>query len=201
MYDLCCDHGEIGMQAQALNKNLEVIYNDIVPEILEKLLNRLSSADITSRFVIFKEDARICKFPKIEKYTHFNISGIGSDVAMAIIENILKQITHENEISITLSAHTKILSLRRYLNSTNLSLVKETLIHENNQFYEILELSSKKGDRVSLYGNAIWEESNEAHRIYLERLITEVKLKLRHTKNKELQLLMKEYDKLLNKLT
>ena len=126
IWDLCCDHGKIG---ECFAPIYEVHFVDQVPVIIEKLKEILST-DIPRDNIHLKSvlDLKIDN----NKKNCFILAGIGSHLAIKMIEHLKKQKPNADFI---ISTHKNVFELRTYLNSQNFVAHKEKLVFENNQFY------------------------------------------------------------------
>ena len=122
VYDLCCDHGIIGIGVIA--RVSKVYFIDRVESIITRLANTLEGTDIpSSKYVVLKRDATKYKFSNFSAI--YIIAGIGGDLAIEIIKNIL---AHDSNPSFIINVNKNTRKLRLFLNHSKLKLYRETLV-------------------------------------------------------------------------
>lgn len=170
IYDLCCDHGEIGLGIYEKFKTnpefKELIFNDQVSSICSKLKDK-----ITSIYSYIPKDMNIqegpCGLIDFKENSTIVIVGVGYDTVKSILDKLPKH------AELIISSHTKPLEMRQLL-SSKLKLKEELLVYENKQFYEILKLDTYAGQEIPKIGNFT---KNEQYQLYLEQLASHFKLK------------------------
>ena len=81
---------------------------------------------------------------------------MGGREIQEIIQHLRPQLTHADRLVI--SPHRNILDLRLYLHNSELRLIDEVSVKEENQFYQILCLSLDQNyGLVHPYGEKIWQ--------------------------------------------
>jgi tRNA (adenine22-N1)-methyltransferase len=169
-YDLCCDHGMLGMAVLENDLAEHVIFNDQVPHIIDNLKTSLSS--YITKSIAF--ETKPCQKIKFKPNSTICILGVGCNTIHKLLEAI------DNEQTLIISTHTRPLLLRQKLQSLGLNLIKEDLICENGKYYEILKLTTYGDHSVPLIGNF---KKSEGYRKYLNDLAQYYKLKVTHENN------------------
>lgn len=155
IWDIGCDHGLLGLSFKSF-PNIERIHLvDPSLPVIKALQLKLVDSYITKPevFIHHKEGQQIeingdsnCIF----------IAGMGGKEIGTIIQALLPGLNSHSRFVI--SPHRKILELRQDLSELPITLEKEEVILEGNQFYQILSLiPGNHGSRVSLYGESIWK--------------------------------------------
>jgi tRNA (adenine22-N1)-methyltransferase len=177
VWDLCCDHGNIGLGIHESNDELGIIFVDQVDLITKKLQSRLLELNMTNLKVI-------CKSATDVDYTHskkstFLIAGVGGDLAIKIITQILRTNSSKDN-SFIVSPHSTVTNVREYLANTELTLNSEILVKDNSKYYEMLLLDFKSEQKVSKYGRSIWNTLNKEHLEYIDLELKHLSRKLKH---------------------
>lgn len=168
IYDLCCDHGQI---AWPFHYFAEVIYVDIVPAIVKRLKKKVSDIPFVE---VLQEDCTHLKMKN--KYKTIILAGIGGDLSIKILNNLIPQMLHSDEIII--SAHKNIDKLRAFLHKSNLGLLEEWIIEDNGQFYEIFKMSLSSHRNITLFGDLQFQNKNKTDQInFLKKQISFYKIK------------------------
>lgn len=195
IWDCCCDHGLLGCallnkQAEASisdtssnmpvnivsntarNKDSDIHFVDIVPELMTELENKLQRFYSSSLNAVIAKNWKthcldVAKLP-LDKYDGKHlviIAGIGGDLMIKFIEAINQQ--HKSlAIDFLLCPVHHQFSLRSKLIELDFSLKDEVLVEENQRFYEVLLVSSssaaecKGNNKISPVGNKIWQSDS-----------------------------------------
>ena len=158
-YDLCCDHGMIGLGVYQRDKTKHLYLNDQVKSICDKLKYKIESiySYIPSQISLINKP---CETIKFVNNSTICIAGVGYDTIIRILENVPK------DAQLIISSHTKQQKLRHHLIS-RFKLLEERLVYEGGRFYEILKLNSYEGEVLSLLGNFPIDSNFKA---YLEQI-------------------------------
>ena len=169
-YDLCCDHGYLGKAVYEANLANELVFNDQVPQIIDKLKDSLS-AYIT---IPVKFEVKSCTKIKFSNNSTISILGVGCNTIFKLLENL------NGKHNLIISSHTRPLLLRRKLQDLKYKLIDEALIKENGKFYEILKLSTYETGLVPQIGNFALDED---YKEYLAKLSKYYQNKVTHENN------------------
>jgi tRNA (adenine22-N1)-methyltransferase len=132
------------------------------------------------------------------------IAGIGGDLMIQCLKKLLTN--HPTaEIDFILCPIRQLYSLRQQLIAFDMRLKQEVLLKENNQYYEILYVSSQKGSHpkepplscINPVGREIWQAENEEQtkivEEYREITLQHYKRMLRGTNNPALNEIIQAY--------
>jgi len=153
-WDLCCDHGALGLALLETKKCKHVSFVDQVPLIMESLdekLKKIPNLKNTHYSLITADAGTI----SIKNNSLLCLCGVGGDVAIEILESILEKNSCE-EISFLISAHYKMFELRTFLKERKLGLLKEELVFDGKWGYEVLLVSTNSKKVVDLVGEPLF---------------------------------------------
>lgn len=179
-YDVCCDHGDLGIAAAQSSIATKVVFIDQVESIIDNLNLKLKATDIPSGIATFVycKDARNNRLSL--KNSNFVIAGIGENTAISILE----QIDFCENSEIILSIHSDNFLLREYLIQRGLKTTYEVAIEDNNKFYELIKVSNSKGVVTTKVGSTLWDPKNPASKSLLLNRIEHIKTKVRYRNNR-----------------
>jgi tRNA (adenine22-N1)-methyltransferase len=176
VWDLCCDHGHIGLGIIETHVKMNLIFVDQVVPIIEKLKSRLNPINAS----VVCKSATLVNFEHSEKCT-FLIAGVGGDLAIKIIQQILRtNLSTDN--SFIISPHNRITLVREYLKSTKLKLRKEILVKDNNKFYEMLLLDFSSDKCITSFGKELWDDMSTDHKEYIAQEVKHLSVKAKYSK-------------------
>jgi len=161
IYDIGCDHGLLGLHFQnyPLIKNIHLI--DPNPYSVE-LIKKDKDSYITEREkLIFKRESGE-KIKITESNSLVFIAGMGGKTIIEILSEWDEQ-NFQNCSQIVLSPHRDHLKLREYLKNKGMKLVGETVIYDQERYYEILSVGLKGESEVGLYGEKLWKTEASAN--------------------------------------
>ena len=185
-YDVCCDHGELGIAAaQSLLAN-QVIFIDQVPSIMESLDLKLKATDIPSAVGVKTWCQDASQKEIFIKNSNFVVAGIGENTAISILEKI--NLCNDSEI--ILSIHSDNFLLREYLIERGLKTTYETVFEDNKKLYELIKVSKSKGAPTTKVGSAMWSPENQASKRLLLNRISHLETKLSHRNDKNLKFVL-----------
>lgn len=167
IWDIGCDHGLLGLSFNDYPQVKSIGLVDPSGPVIDVLRNKLKDSYITKASIFHKHGQEI----EITQSSNcIFIAGMGGKEIGDIILHLLPQLDSTSRIVI--SPHRKILELRSMLNALPVSLHKEEVIHEDGQFYQILDLiPHREGQKVSLYGDDIWK-SDDGDQYLVQQLQT-----------------------------
>jgi tRNA (adenine22-N1)-methyltransferase len=175
-YDMCCDHGKLGLAAA--QRGIErVHFVDPVKSIIEDL-KQVSEEQNLSFYVARAQEIRPTNDSTV------SIAGVGVNLGIDILDNLSSVSTN---IDYILNLNGDHFVLRKYLASNNFSLLDEKLVYENKQFYEILKIKkSQEGTSVDFDKSRLWKEGSLAC-LYKEHLLSYLSIKLEYSDDKYLK--------------
>lgn len=168
VWDLCCDHGQLGSYLLE-NKNVrKVFFVDRVPKIMDSLEKILNHSFSKERFECQTLDAHEIDPAPDDVIT---ICGVGGQLAISLMNAFLKKLK-ESESTYLICAHYHMYDLRLFLKANHLKLISEKLIEDQGRMYELLYVSHKGTEEISLIGNKMWDLSNLHHLRYLDKTLS-----------------------------
>lgn len=170
IWDIGCDHGHLGLSFIS-EPHVEMIhFVDPSKLVIEELTKKVGAYISMGKIDIQHKKGQDLEINN--KNNFIIIAGMGGEEVGDIIQNILPQLDKDSRIVI--SPHRKILELRHLLSKLPIFLRNESVIRENGQFYQILELTPGNGtQKVSLYGDQLWE--SDLGKEYLEHELSYIK--------------------------
>lgn len=165
IWDCCCDHGLLGAALLSRDAAPNVHFVDIVPELMRQLENKLrhfypqkSTSNIHSQWQVHCMDVSALPLQEFSGKHLVIIAGVGGDL-MAELVHVIHQKHSNTEIDFLLCPVHHQFTLRQQLIQLNFGLLTETLITENQRFYEILLVSNNKNlaSTISPVGSLIWQ--------------------------------------------
>jgi len=171
VWDLCCDHGKLGLALLESKKTKLIHFVDQVPSIisdLDKKIQKIKELDseqytlntLNAENVILKDNnSLIC------------ICGVGGDVAIKIIDSLMKN-NDLNNHDILISAQYHMYDLRSFLITNNFKLKKQMLSFEGKWGYELLLIRKNEGLDIDPIGKDLIEIEDKRHLSYLNKLIS-----------------------------
>lgn len=134
--DIGSDHGYllINLNTKGFNKLLAIEKNQ---GPLENCINNLQQEKLGDKIKTLLSDG-LQKLPltEVQKYENIIIAGMGGDLIGAIIK---QDIAKFKTSYLILQPNNNEDKLRKILNENNFELIKETIIKENNKYYEIIQ--------------------------------------------------------------
>lgn len=180
IWDLCCDHGHLGLHLHQNHTLTHVHLIDKIPSIIHKIRKKYTSL-IDSRLHMQQLDAQDIVLTGTPRQM-IVIAGIGGgtvkSLLQAIIANPKNASQHAIDFIISPNAHT--FELRNYLRNNIegyvFELINEAFISDNNKHHEhiFVRLHPQKKDiknRISTTGRHIWQPFDSTKEEYLEKLI------------------------------
>lgn len=169
IWDCCCDHGLLGAALLRQHPNAFVHFVDVVPALIESLTERLTQhfAD-TPRWQALCMDAGALPLDTHKGRHLIIIAGVGGDLMMAMIARL--QDTHPDlALDFLLCPVHHQYALRTMLIKRRFGLKAECLVEENRRFYEVLLVTSQRGDAtqcfdVSPVGSLLWQVTDKTQR-------------------------------------
>lgn len=165
VWDIGCDHGQLGLSFSAVDSVTSIQLVDPSQKVIATLNKKIKDAYISvpKINVQHKEGQNLL----IDTTSNLIfIAGMGGLEIGEIVSKLHSQLDQTSKFVI--SPHRKILEVRALLNKLPISLLSEEVIQENGQFYQILELGlNTDGMKVPLYGEELWNSPlGEEYRQY-----------------------------------
>lgn len=204
LWDVCCDHGYLGEMFLKGGFDGHVHFVDQVKSITHQLQHRLDKKDYTN-YSIHCQDAAFIHLDNNK--THIIvIAGVGGELTIKIIQNILKNNPHCNQDNLffQLCPNYYIYDVRSLLHDHQFIIIDEMLILERKHHYEIM-LCGKHylfdaGNIISKTGD-FWHPFTDNTQKYLNKLLHHYKKKSKANKNQATKaaIILKAYQD-INKL-
>lgn len=208
IWDLCCDHGLLGLHLHEQFKSSEVHLVDQVEPIIDQLHAKYSE----------RKDGRLfiqqCSAEDINLTHHarqcFVIAGVGGETAAAIvlaltpkIEALLRSNEKEShleppQIDILISPNKHVFALRNVLAQLSITLIEEAFVTDKGRHHEhlFLRFQHQPTHRPSALGETLWQQVSPEKRSYVEKLIRHYQRVCRHAPTELDQQALKAYTKL-----
>ena len=172
IWDCCCDHGLLGMSLLREQCADEVIFVDVVEDILATLTAKLerSFPQDQYRWQVRCTDINNIAVPAADSQL-FIIAGVGPHQTIAFI-NSLSACAPEALFDLLICAVHGNYSVREALIEKGYGLKNEQIIFENNRFYEAIYASKKTDQPIVNTGSQMWRWSDAGHRDYWHRMVS-----------------------------
>lgn len=167
IWDCCCDHGLLGAALLTRQAAPHIHFVDIVPELVRELENKLqhfypehSTSTSNTQWQVHCMDVTALPLQKFDGKHLVIIAGVGGDLMTELV-NAIYQKNPTLDIDFLLCPVYHQFTLRRQLIQLDFSLKTETLLTENQRFYEILLVSTANNPRtqISPVGSLIWQSN------------------------------------------
>lgn len=171
LWDCCCDHGYLGLHLLQRYQRSVVHFVDIVPEIMDSLGQQLATrSSDNGRYQLHTINAGAIQLSS--EHSHLVIiAGIGGELLAKMVTQIVEQHPDQALDFVLCPIHHQY-HLRCRLIDLGLSLVSESIVHENKRFYELIAVSTSAGLPISPTGDTMWRLDCQTHQAYLNRLIS-----------------------------
>lgn len=154
IWDIGCDHGQLGQSFKDVATVKSIHLVDISAAVIKKLKDKSIDSYI-SRPELFVHHSGGQDLTLSEGTHCIYIAGMGGKEISIIIDHLLPQMG-ANDL-LVISPHRGILETRSYLSQSELTLIKELVVEEGNQFYQMMALKKdSQGPKVTVYGENIW---------------------------------------------
>ncbi len=157
IWDIGCDHGLLGLSFLGDPRVKSIHLVDPSERVIDSLNQKLINSHIPREKLhihhLFGQNIKLSS----QKNLLF-IAGMGGQEILEILESLQPQLDSEDRVVV--SPHRNILRLRQWLRQSDFRLFDESVMEENQQFYQILGLT-KNSDHplVSEFGSQIWSSS------------------------------------------
>lgn len=190
IWDCCCDHGYLGEQLMAEHPDSTIHFIDVMPHLIEEVEKRLSH-NSNQNWRTHCADAADLSLDQTENHLVI-IAGVGGDLLIEMVDTIYNRhasLFSNKRLDFLLCPVRQLHKVRQGLNDLNLGLITEKIIQDNNQFYEVLQVSNQSNKPVSIVGREMWELSNAEHVAYRNTMIQHYEKQ----PNAQAKILLKQY--------
>lgn len=205
IWDCCCDHGLLGAALLSRQAAPNIHFVDVVPELMQTLENKLTRffADSVSNWQVHCMDvAKLPLWDFVGKHLVI-IAGVGGDLMSEFVKAIYQH-NPNTEIDFLLCPVHHQYTLRQQLIQLHCSLVSESLMVENERYYEMLLVSATPNSQAKInpVGASIWEthtsEQSDIARTYLHKTLAHYK-RMQLGQNTDVQSIIDAYTAVLIK--
>jgi tRNA (adenine22-N1)-methyltransferase len=162
IWDCCCDHGLLGTELLARNAAEHVHFVDVLPELIDQLTTKLQRFYSPAHAAWHTHCLDVASLP-LAQYAGKQlviIAGVGGTLMTHFIQAI-HQRQPEVPFDYLLCPVHQEYRLRQQLIALRYSLKQETLVRDNQRFYEVLLVSTVQAQKgvhsnISTVGDAIW---------------------------------------------
>ena len=168
IWDCCCDHGLLGTALLARQAAPHIHFVDIVPELMHELENKLARffptiSESAPQWLVHCIDVAALPLHKFNGKHLVILAGVGGDLMAKFVNAIFQKNPTANIDFLLCPVHHQF-TLRQQLIQCDFRLLTETLMIENQRFYEIILVSttrcpSREHSTISPVGNLIWQRS------------------------------------------
>ncbi|MDD0853622.1 tRNA (adenine(22)-N(1))-methyltransferase TrmK [Halobacteriovorax sp. GB3] len=169
IWDTCCDHGKLGLAFLESNKAHTVHFVDQVPSIIAKLKRKAEMIPALDQSRATFQAKRAQDIELKEKGELICICGVGGDVGIQIIKEIIDKNTLPCDFLICAQYH--IFDLRAFLIENKFFSVREAFTFEGKWNYEVLLVSRTNGNAIDPVGKNLFSVLDNKKRTYLDSLV------------------------------
>lgn len=161
VWDCCCDHGFLGAALLSRQIASKVHFVDIVPELMVELDGKLHRFYSNSTWETHCLDVAKLPLKQYDGKHLIIIAGVGGDLMIKFIDAI-HQKHSDLDIDFLLCPVHHQFALRQKLIDLDYRLKREVLIEDNQRFYEVILVSSKKEENMKIgqVGKKIWQSES-----------------------------------------
>lgn len=198
IWDTCCDHGFLGKALCNVHPASTIHFVDIAKHIMLALEHNLKTRFPKSNWLCHTISVNALPIVDYPGRHLVIIAGVGGDLAAEFVSTIQSKYPTRGIDFIICPVHHSFV-LRKQLIELDFRLLKETLVEENNRFYEIIYISKNSAKLVSPVGESIWQNTKPDIALkYLKRLVSHYEKVATH--KVEFKPALNEYLKITNKL-
>lgn len=203
-WDLCCDHGRLGMSLLETRRTEQVHFVDRVTSIMAQLEQRLTAYG-AENYRLHIQDATTIELPAQGRNLAV-LAGIGDEVTIAILSSasspkVSTNITAnpERHMDWLISPANNLFQVRTFLRDNNFGLLNEGIVFENRRGYEWLRVTTdrlKAPDPVTLRAG-FWNPDRADHRAHLTRLVRHANRQLHNPEQTDARQMLELYQAVL----
>ena len=197
VWDCCCDHGLLGASLLSNNVAGHIHFVDIVPELMQTLNSKLYNFYSDKQWTTHCLDVATIPLEQYKGNHLIIIAGIGGDLMIKLINTIYNKHPTLTFDLLLCPVHHQY-NLRKQLIINGFNCKDETLIKENNRFYEVIYVSSNTEGtyKLSAVGKRIWNseciEKSQIADEYLRKTISHYQ-RIQRGKTTDIQHIIDEY--------
>lgn len=197
IWDLCCDHGRLGMALLETERAPLVHFNDSVPSIMADLEQRLRRYGAVN-FQLHLASAEQLQLPDQGRQLLI-LTGVGDELSVRIIDALSDQLPAA-QLDWLMSPANNLFQLRDALQQRHFGLIDEGLVFDNGRGYEWLYVTQDRQRATASIANPapFWDAHNREHRRHLEKLLRHANQQQRQADAINAQAAAKAYAALLD---
>ncbi len=195
-WDLCCDHGRLGLALLESQRAKQVHFVDQIDSIMMDLQNRLDRYGATGYQLHTLPAEELVLTPNTRPL--LVLAGVGDEVTQAIISAVSEH-NPSTQPDWLISPANNLFQVRRYLQQQAFGLLEEDVVFENGRGYEWLRVSQDRQRAPKPVTNpaSFWNAQVPEHRTHLKKLIMHARKQLKNPKEADAQLMLTLYEPLL----
>jgi tRNA (adenine22-N1)-methyltransferase len=162
---------------------------DVLPHLINEVEKRLIT-QLQKNWTTHCLDATAIKLEHSSSHLVI-IAGVGGDLLIDMVDAIISNhstLIEDRRLDFILCPVRQLHKVREGLNRLQLGLVSEQIVKDNNQFYEVIQVSNQSRIPLSLVGDIMWNTANEEHQAYRNAMITHYQKQPSHHAKKLLRL-------------
>ncbi|WP_157954380.1 tRNA (adenine(22)-N(1))-methyltransferase TrmK [Saccharospirillum mangrovi] len=189
VWDLCCDHGRLGMALLETDRTPWVHFNDSVPGILIDLEERLRRYG-AEHYQLHTGPAEALALPDAGKHL-LVLAGVGDELTVRILQSLSQHKTSAQFDWLLMPTH-NLFQVRQFLIDQNWGLLEEGWVFENGRGYEWLRVTPAGGQRLENPA-PFWDARNAEHRQHLTKLLKHARQQQRQTDSADAGIIAQAY--------
>lgn len=169
VWDLCCDHGQLGLACLVQGRAREVHFVDAVPSIMADLATALADlpSDQSARAHLHTQDAQALDHEPGERQLVF-LAGVGGEKTIWILDALTRHPAFQ-QADWVISPANSMFDVRQWLRQQAFGLMSDSVVIERGWSYECLRVSRQAQQPVPEVG-VFWDTRNPDHARHLRRL-------------------------------
>lgn len=195
VWDLCCDHGRLGMALLETHRAPWVHFNDSVPSILTELETQLQRFG-AEHYRLHPGPAEALILPKTGRHL-LVLAGVGDELSVRILQSLRQQESAAQFDWLLMPTH-NLFQLRQFLIEQHWGLLNEGWVFENGRGYEWLYLGAN-GQQILQNPAPFWDARIAEHRQHLSKLLKHARQLQRHNPSIETDQMAQAYAALLSR--
>jgi tRNA (adenine22-N1)-methyltransferase len=170
VWDLCCDHGRLGLALLESQRTGTVHFIDQVASIMDDLQVRLERYGATGYQVQTIAAERLALPP--DERALLVLAGVGDEVTLAIV-NALSAQNPDCPPDWLISPANSLFQVRRGLQQQEFGLLEEGVVFENGRGYEWMRVCQDRHRAPIAVSNpaSFWNAQLPEHRAHLQKLV------------------------------
>lgn len=196
VWDLCCDHGRLGLALLESQRTPNVHFVDQIDSIMADLQGRLERYGATG-YQLHTQPAEHLIL-RTQSRPLLVLAGVGDEVAHTIVSEVTAR-NPDSQPDWLISPANNLFQVRRNLQQQAFGLLEEGVVFENGRGYEWLRVSQDRQRATAEVGNpaGFWDADVPEHRTHLQKLIRHARKQLNNPNERDARLMLVHYEPLL----